>query len=260
MDQQKSFSALRHKIAFLYDSQRLRIQAAGRINNPKAKVELAESDKIFLAGISQDLDTIEKSVEKDVAKIVRQHPLWGNFLINIKGIGEKSAGVIISSADIHKSNTPSALWLYAGLGVVPHVKCSKCGHESWHNKGVCQKVVKTNKICGAQTVPIGEEKGIQRPIKGEKIGYNKWLKTKLLGVIAPNFLKCASSYRKYYDDYKNRLENMSWGRSKKHRHNAAMRYMTKMFLLDLWKAWRELEGLPVREPYAIEYLNKHKVG
>lgn len=47
-----------------------------------------------------------------------------------------------------------------------------------------------------------------------------------------------------------------WGASPKHRVNAANRYMVKMFLLDLWKKWREIENLEVRPPYAEEYLGK----
>jgi len=35
-----------------------------------------------------------------------------------------------------------------------------------------------------------------------------------------------------------------------HRHRAAIRYMMKMFLKDLYVAWRTLAGLPVREPYS----------
>lgn len=37
-------------------------------------------------------------------------------------------------------------------------------------------------------------------------------------------------------------------------NNMAQRYTAKMFLSHLWSVWRELEGLPVRMPYAIEYL------
>lgn len=49
-----------------------------------------------------------------------------------------------------------------------------------------------------------------------------------------------------------------WGNSQAHRHNAAKRYMIKMFLLELHKVWRKLEGLEVRPPYAEEYLGiKH---
>jgi len=49
-----------------------------------------------------------------------------------------------------------------------------------------------------------------------------------------------------------------WGNSQAHRHNAAKRYMVKMFLLELHKRWRKLEGLEVRPPYAEEKLGiKH---
>ena len=40
-----------------------------------------------------------------------------------------------------------------------------------------------------------------------------------------------------------------YGKSKLHRHNMASRYALKMFLLDLYKAWRPLEGLPVAPSY-----------
>lgn len=45
-----------------------------------------------------------------------------------------------------------------------------------------------------------------------------------------------------------------WGRSDAHRHNAALRYMVKMFLAAYWEKYRTIEGLPVRPPYAQEYL------
>jgi hypothetical protein len=36
--------------------------------------------------------------------------------------------------------------------------------------------------------------------------------------------------------------------------------MLKMFLKDLYVAWRKIEGLEVREPYAAEYLGKRHAG
>jgi len=44
------------------------------------------------------------------------------------------------------------------------------------------------------------------------------------------------------------------GKSDKHRHNMAMRYMIKEFLYDLWYVWRTLEGLPIRPRYSEEKL------
>jgi hypothetical protein len=50
-----------------------------------------------------------------------------------------------------------------------------------------------------------------------------------------------------------------WGKGDGHRHQAAMRYMVKQFLLDFWTAWRKAEGLPVVDSYAEGKLGlKHK--
>lgn len=59
-------------------------------------------------------------------------------------------------------------------------------------------------------------------------------------------------YGKIYDDYKNRLEQNPAHATKTplHRHNMAIRYMIKMLLIDLYNAWRPLEGLPVAPTYA----------
>lgn len=58
-------------------------------------------------------------------------------------------------------------------------------------------------------------------------------------------------YGKIYDDYKNRLEQNPVHQDKTplHRHNMAIRYMVKMLLIDLYNAWRPLEGLLIAAPY-----------
>jgi hypothetical protein len=61
--------------------------------------------------------------------------------------------------------------------------------------------------------------------------------------------KHESPYRKFYDDYKHRKETAGWGMSPKHRHNAAMRYMVKQMLLDIWTEWRTYLDLPVKVSY-----------
>ncbi len=48
----------------------------------------------------------------------------------------------------------------------------------------------------------------------------------------------------------------SWGKSDAHRHAAAVRYMCKMFLQELYVQWRTIEKLSVRKPYAEEYLGR----
>lgn len=105
-----------------------------------------------------------------------------------------------------------------------------------------------------------------KPAKRLGITFNPFLKTKLVGVLGASFLRCKDSpYATIYYDYKTRMENHSkWGTqndgatddagrkvtSKGRRHNMAIRYMIKMFLIDLYTHWRELEGLPVSPPYS----------
>lgn len=126
----------------------------------------------------------------------------------------------------------------------------------------------------------------------DSITYNPWLKTKLMGVVASSFLRSnrkdddgmSASYAEFYYSYKHRLETDParikslpkppkgtpveevdpdapkpdlW--SKGRIHQAAMRYMVKMFLCDLYNAWRPLEGLSVEPTYHDKKLG-HKHG
>lgn len=102
-----------------------------------------------------------------------------------------------------------------------------------------------------ETVASGEA---QRPTKGVKLPYNSFLRVKLVGVLGPVLIKSGSPWRKTYDDYKLRLQSKGWGKNDGHRHQASIRYMIKMLLMDIHKRWREAEGLSVREPYSVEKL------
>jgi len=70
-----------------------------------------------------------------------------------------------------------------------------------------------------------------------------------------------------YFGYRHRLQNsenltnaaktgkIAWkDTSDMHRHQAARRYMAKMFLKDLWICWRMIEGLPLTESYEVAKL------
>ena len=114
------------------------------------------------------------------------------------------------------------------------------------------------------------------------LSYNPFLKTKLVGVLGSSFLKQPATeckYRRLYDEYKHRLEHHEkYGIAKEaerkaeakkegkryapvlHRHRMAMRYAVKIFVQDLWLAWRAIENLPITAPYhqAILGHDHHK--
>ena len=216
-----------------YDYQRERTALDGRIGrkkNGEIKKGIPERDDEFLVQLMarrEFIYTFETDLEKQVATIIHNTELWKVYLQEVKGCGEMMAAVIMSEFDIVKWENVSKGWSFAGLAP-----------------------------------------GKDRKEKGKKCPYNQFLRAKLCGVLGSSFLKCNSPYRSFYDDMKHRLASKDWGTDSKnptdpkrpkagHQHKAATRYMVKMFLKDLYVAWRTVEGLTVREPYQDEYL-EHK--
>ncbi len=179
-----------------------------------------------------EVERAETHQFKRLGKALEDYPIYTEFLQNVKGIGPAMAGVLISEFDIHKSKYASSMWKYAGLDVKPDGRGAsrKAGHLIDVEYKAADGTIKTKK----------------------SLGYNAWLKTKLIGVLATSFLRTRDCpYRVVYDNYKHRLQNHpKWAEaSKGHIHAASMRYMVKIFLIDLYTNWRKIEGLSVHPPY-----------
>ena len=158
-------------------------------------------------------DKLENELDNDIRDMIDGVEIV-EYMIAVKGVGKIYAAQIISMIDIERADTVSALWRYAGYGVV---------------NGKREKL-----------------------IKGETAHHNIRLKTSCYKV-GGSFLRCRSPYRQIYDNSKEYYENnRDW--NKLHRHNAAMGKMIKVWLSHLWEVWRKLEGLPVRNIYAQDKL------
>jgi len=247
----ETINSLQILIRAYYDYQNERIAMDGRLGIKKdghLKKKTPERDDALLLYLYQRREEVfhfEKELEKDIMKNVSEHPLWVNFLSNVRGCGPIIAAVIITEFDIHKAPMVSNLISFAGLAP-----------------------------------------GKDRKEKGKKCPYNQFLKSKLCGVFGKGLIMAKSiPYSGYYYDYKLRLQNSERqietgerlrkeDKKKKeykgqttrdikwkdaylgHIDQAAIRYMVKMFLKDLYVAWRELEGLEIRRPYEEEYLGR----
>jgi len=271
-----------------YDIQKNRIQTGNRlVGNFKAKLGLAPSEKedkldkagqIVLKNLRQshklltdgvasfprqstfkgdevisdytelclvdnyfELEEQEKSHFRRLSNILKDYPIYTEFLDGVMGVGPAMAGVIISEIDITKAEYPSSLHKYAGVDVAGDGQGRSRRAEHLEDSEYTDKEGK-----------LQTKKGIT---------FNPFLKTKLVGVLGSSFIKQSPDkceYRKIYDDYKHRIENMDAHKekSKGHRHNMAVRYMIKMFLIDLYNEWRKLEGLPVAPTYTEAKLGK----
>ncbi len=265
-----------------YDIQKLRIMMGNRIvANFKAKLgqkpgmseeELEEAEKTILASlrasyrkITDGVTTLprqssfkgdevissytelvlvdqylslEQQEDKQFSRlknVLKDFPIYNEFLEGIYGVGPAMAGVIVSEINIHAAQYPSSLWKYAGLDVAGDGKGRSRKKEHLEESEYINKDGETATKMG--------------------ITFNPFLKTKLVGVLGSSFIKQSPTkcqYRKIYDDYKHRLENMPAHADKTtgHRHNMAVRYAVKRFLADLYVAWRTLEGLPVATEYS----------
>jgi len=193
------------------------------------------SDFTVLCLASQYI-SIEEQEKKHFARLkypLSEHKIWTEYLEKLKGVGPAIAGIIISEIDITKSKYPSSLWRYAGLDV------AKDGKGRSRKKEHLVDIEYIDKD-GEIKTKVG-------------ITFNPFLKTKLLGVLGGSFLKAGDNkYSQIYRDYKHRLEHHKIYKdvTKGHRHNMAIRYMIKMFLVNLHMKWRELENLPVSVPYS----------
>jgi len=261
--------ALRRKMKLFYDIQEMRLQAQGRITrkSPTNPVELHPRDLEKLSARVKDTEVAERNALKDLAEQLGEVPFYAQVIEperkgRFVGLGPRMASVIIASFDIHREDTVSKCWAFAGLAPIPARRCSQChvvcnenGTDLHHPKPQGNKCPNAGGVVSeAMTYASGKS---MKPVSGEKLKYNAWLRSKLCGVMGPVLLQCGSPYRVHYDSYKHRKQTAGWGISDGHRHNAAIRKMIKMLLLDIWTEWRRFENLPVTESYAERFISKH---
>lgn len=268
--------ALRRKARAYYDIQEMRLQAQGRLlkKHPTMQIELHPDDLKKIQTRVDELEAIEKGALVDLEEELHAMPFYVACIepkrkTQYKGLGPRMAGVILSSFDIHRADTVSKMWKFAGLAPIPCRRCRQCftvvkpEGETDPETGEARMFQHPPNAAGlkcphaktgialAMTVASGQK---MSPKPGEKLAYNAWLRTKLVGVLGPVLMRLGSPYRKYYDDFKQRWQSAGKGRSDAHRHQAANRYMIKMLLLDIWREWRTFEGLEVRPTYQEEKL------
>lgn len=248
-----SNQTLKKLVRIKYDYQEMRIRTSNRLAlNKKEEPQQKEMANIPIEEIPELIDikdttkALEAKIDKSIAECLKGNPIYEGFLKGVKGVEPVMAGVLLSEIDLEEATTVSKIWQYAGLN----------SNLVRGRRKVDGKIIKTEEYI----------KG-DRATSGYLIPYNKFLKTKLMGVLADSFIKSRSPYSVYYYNYKQRLENSAkeyrtgrpWkDETKAHRNMAAKRYMVKMFLKDYYKFGREILNLPVRMPYQEEYLgHKH---
>jgi hypothetical protein len=243
---------LRKLVQVVYDYQDLRIRTSNRLAKKADGTAQDKDDAILpeeeipqIRKVLDDSRIMEDEIFATIKAEVEKFPVYNLFLSKVKGCGPAMSAIIISCININIATTAGKIIQYSGLnsGMVKGKKKDEDGN-----------IITTDELVRGD-----------KPTKGFLLPYNAFLKSKLMGVLAPCMLKSNSQYRVYYDNMKERLShsdnpvngdpNRKWkNESKGHIDMAAKRYMIKIFLQDLYSAWRQIENLPFRKSYQEEYL------
>jgi hypothetical protein len=276
----------------IHMDDRIGMKADGTPMNLKQEHVFDIKDVEMFSSISGASRDQEDAIQKSLHTVLKRFPIYTEYLSKIDGVGDIASGWIIGNFDIEKATTVSKLWQYSGLnpGMV-HGK--KAINEKIYKPEMGTIVGDLpDAIDGTKRLLIVTDTMVRgdKLTEGFVSPFNTNLRTALVGIMAGGFIKSGirwpevteqeyneapdgwkrikdgkfqrlaikdGSYANFYMNYKNRLANEErWkDESDGHRDHAAKRYMVKMFLKDLYVAWRTMEGLPVRVPYQEEYLN-----
>jgi len=216
---------------------------------------ISDYTELMLIDQYMRLELQETSQFGQLIHTLKKIPIYNEYLADVRGIGPALAAVLITYLDPAKARHASSFWKYSGLDV----GADGAGRSRRAEHLIDREYVDKNGNAATRLSTT----------------YNPWLKMKLLGGLGPSFLRSNSPWRETFDGYRHRINSdparikVTVGEWKKlHKaggdlrnvwtpgriKNAAIRYMVKMFLADLWAKWRALEGLPVTVPYAVGKL------
>jgi hypothetical protein len=288
------FRAISSYVRSYYDIQKTRIEHGNRCAALVKQGDFAsekEAEQVMSLPMSQ-LEMAEKLLKKFIDVKTRQHPVRKQYLAEVKGIGEVLSGGLIAHIETRhqvsaEMEDGSSTWVtvpdnfpnegtmkdrYEKLGIATRKVGRKkewCLDWDHTRQGIaCFETVTA--LWAFAGVALNGDGQIQRRRKGEQSNWSSTMKV-LVWKIGESFVRCGGEYRKEYDRYKARQheihpepETIQGPRGPRkiftdgHLHNRSKRYVAKLFLSHLWSFWRELKGLPVRLPYAIEYLQHTK--
>lgn len=238
-------------------------------------------------------EKVEKDAFARLKDVLSDFPIYTKFLADIEGCGPAMSAVILSGFDIYKAKYPSSLWQYVGAGVEKDGQGTSKRKEHLHEiqykdakgqpatrMGIRHNNWLKTKLLGVLPGAIFKacvrwEPVIQevydttpedcRAMKMKKDPHGKLKSTPCVRLVTGKYAPIYYQYRKQLDHRAppgpGNNFTVDWTKaSPMRKHRAAIRYMIKVFLLDLYKEWRAMEGLEVHPPYSEAKLGMAKHG
>ncbi len=158
---------------------------------------------------------MEAKMTKQLESALMEYRIYSDYLLKIPGIGPKMAGVIISELDPYKAKYPTSFWRFSGLdtvvvgeytddqGKVHRISPREIDDYYKTADDNIQMMVggypvtfvtlgRTRESWSQVDISYINKDGEEAIRRG--ITFNPFLKTKMLGVMAPGFLKTSVTY------------------------------------------------------------------
>ena len=199
---------------------------------------------MVIGWLSGQTSVLEKQIAAALDRYSNAQPI-GRWARSIVGVGPIITSGLIAHIDIKKAETASDIWSFAGLN--PTVTWAKGQKRPWNAalKTLCWKLgqsfMKVHNNPRSFYGKMYEDRKASELAKneaGERAAVAAEILTK------KNFGKSTDAYKAY----------SSGKLPPAHIDARARRYAVKMFLAHFHEEWRTLEGLPLREAYAIQWL------
>jgi len=240
----------------------------------KGRLVISQYTELTLAAMYMDLLAQEQTHTRRLQGIIEEFEVYRTFLDGVNGCGPMMSSVILANLDPYIARHPSSFWKYCGLDVVcgegrsrsenHQIKrqyTDKAGKQQERMSITFNPDVKT-KLVGVMSTCL-----VKAGLRNQYDSEDKKTRKKI-------GQKAITKYGQIFADYKARLDNHAiYGKHNDgkpdlgrivgsgnpdakyiltcggRRVRMALRYMVKMFLIDLHIAWRKAEGLPVSLPY-----------
>lgn len=247
-DSLEHYLELKRLVDVYYDVQDVRIRTANRLRYLPQETRAVYPSR---------LKEVEKLLKHQIEMLLREEQIYVEWLQKIKGIGPCLASGLVANIMVRFA-TVNSLEDCSELQKRYAMKTKDKKHLIPEVRGIKEfpTISKLWAFCGLHVV---EGKAPKRK-RGTKINWNPKMRV-LCWKIGKSFVMVGDFYKSLYrqikDSYLQR-EDLKQGKGwKGHIDMMSRRKTVKIFLQHLWLRWRQMEGLPISEPYAIDKLG-HK--
>jgi len=232
--------ALRVLVSTYEDIQQERIRAENRLRT----ISNTATPEVF-EHLTR-LKLVEEGIARDIKKLLKEEPVYEEFLRHVKGVGAILSAKLLS-LPLDATRNVSAWWSFFGL--VPHYFAIICEKE---HKYLAPKV-KPCPECGAQPRDATFYKEAPRKKKGYRAFWNPKARTLAFLLMRSFNMQKDGYYKEVINEYMLRQENQNLTQA--HKRARALRYAVKLFISHFYQATCEIHSQPYQMPYAIEILS-----